>query len=845
MVGLLPFSFRFSASAFNPLAHVVLFLSARQPGSGYNSTPPKHMRAICKPRVLRVIKRGTMSSSNIRLPRNRAGFVVALSAMMLLASVLPLTVASCSTQTARADEPAGYERLRMLTRGATLPAEGVVTQLASAYTGTRTGALAQLLRARIRLEAHDYAGAAALLRSEDFKDDTRVGDYALWLRGDALEKAARRAESRAAFEELARDYPDSLRARDAVIRAAQLLAGDGQASGVPAAVKKLADADDADALLLTARAYEQGGEQSKALAAFRRLYFYAPVSSEKDAEAAAGFARLGSTSAPASADEATTRAERLFKAKRYADAVAAYEDAFGRFPETRTPQTQLRSGVAAFNARRAPETIESLSAVSSSAGETRAEALSYLAQTYARAKQWPQARATLEELRRAFPQSRSTMLALVAAGQAAKDAKNESDALFFDRLAVQQFPGEPEVAGAQFEVAWAAHDAKNFAESARLLIEHLADYAGRNTDNRGKAGYWAARDSERAGNLGEAQTLYEAMLVRYEANWYGYLAKQRLDALRNAGQVRKSPIKTDSGVLARAVENLKPVTTAEETAGPAEAARLLKAEQLSAVAWDEAAHAELDRALETVPASPQLNLAKAQLYRARNDNVQALNTLKRSFPDYSQMEPEELTRDEWDVFYPLAYWDTITQESRARTLDPYTVAGLIRQESVFNPRAVSSANAYGLMQLIPETARITAKRYDVGGEVTTETLLSDPRLNIRLGTSYLREQLDKYGRIEYVAAAYNAGPGRVVAWRASLPLQIDEWAEAIPFKETRGYVQGVVRNMLQYRRLYDEQGRFRPEVGARAVRRDINASATTQQPNENTRPRRVSNEEEE
>src|SRR5213080_1427462 len=127
--------------------------------------------------------------------------------------------------------------------------------------------------------------------------------------------------------------------------------------------------------------------------------------------------------------------------------------------------------------------------------------------------------------------------------------------------------------------------------------------------------------------------------------------------------------------------------------------------------------------------------------------------------------------------------------------------------------------------------------------ITMESLF-EPRLNIQLGTAYLRDQIDKYGRIEYVAAAYNAGPGRVVEWPASLPLQIDEWDEAIPFKETRNYVQGVVRNTLQYRRLYDEQGRFRPEVGTRAPRRDINA--TPAQPQDaNTRPRRVSNEEEE
>jgi soluble lytic murein transglycosylase len=340
--------------------------------------------------------------------------------------------------------------------------------------------------------------------------------------------------------------------------------------------------------------------------------------------------------------------------------------------------------------------------------------------------------------------------------------------------------------------------------------------------------------------VGEAQALYRALLERYEANWYGYLAQQRLDALKNAGQAGERPFKTDRATVERAAENLKPVTVAEETAGPAEAARLTRAEQLSAAGWDEAAHAELDRALEGKQTSPRLNLAKAQLYRARNDNVQALNVLRRSFPDYSQMEPEEMTPEEWDVFYPLAFWDTIRQESAARGLDPYTVAGLIRQESVFNPRAVSHADAYGLMQLLVPTARLSARRAGVSDAITTETLLSNPRMNIQLGTSYLREQLDKYGRIEYVAAAYNAGPGRVVQWRASLPLQMDEWAEAIPFRETRGYVQGVVRNMLQYRRLYDEQGRFRPEVGTRAPRRDITQAA---QPaaNDNTRPRRVSN----
>src|SRR5204862_2355111 len=101
--------------------------------------------------------------------------------------------------------------------------------------------------------------------------------------------------------------------------------------------------------------------------------------------------------------------------------------------------------------------------------------------------------------------------------------------------------------------------------------------------------------------------------------------------------------------------------------------------------------------------------------------------------------------------------------------------------------------------------------------------LYQPAVNIELGTAYMRDQLDKYGRIEYVAVAYNAGPGRVAPWRASLPMEMDEFVEEIPFKETSAYVQGVIRNAAQYRRLYDENGNFKPNVGTRPLRSEIDS----------------------
>src|SRR6185369_14438572 len=593
--------------------------------------------------------------------------------------------ASCLTRPQTLGEQKALDQLRAMTRNDVLPSEDPVAAIENQYPHSKTAALARMLRARIKLNARDFAGAASLLDNKLIAEQTSLADYALFMRAGALEQGGRTTEARAVYQQLMQAYPTSLRAREAALRVADMMMKGTDAAAVPLLLKDFTSTDDAASLLVTAKAYEQSGDPNRALASYRRLYFFAPESTES-AEAATAIARLGSTTSPASVEEAITRADRLYTAKRFGDAVTAYGDAFAKFPATATSENQLRRGTAAYNARKIPEAVAALTTVPTSAAETRAEALFYLAQTYARARQWEQARATADELRRAFPNSNFTPKTFVALGQIAQEAKNTVDALYFMKTAVNNFGSSIEVAQTQFDLAWIAHDGKNFADSSRMLTEHLAYYADKNTDNRGRAGYWAARDSERAGKLAEARALYEAMLARSDANWYGYLAKQRLDVLS-----RTTSAKTfaPDSIVARAVANLKTVTVAPESANTDADTRIIKADELSNVGLDELALKELSKAGENAADSPKINLAIAKIYRSNDDNVRALNTLRRSFPDYSQMKPEEMTREQWDVFYPLAYWDIIVQESRARSLDPYQVAGLIRQETIFTTRARS------------------------------------------------------------------------------------------------------------------------------------------------------------
>src|SRR5262249_39753871 len=150
-----------------------------------------------------------------------------------------------------------------------------------------------------------------------------------------------------------------------------------------------------------------------------------------------------------------------------------YNDAIIRYPTNATAALQTHRGIAAANARKFPEATVALNALPAPAGEARAEAMFSLALAYGRAKQWAQARSVADELHRSFPTSIWSTRAFVRLGQRAEEAKDDVNASYFYRAAVNFYPGAPEVTPAQFYIAWAAHEAKNFNESSRLLTEHV------------------------------------------------------------------------------------------------------------------------------------------------------------------------------------------------------------------------------------------------------------------------------------------------------------------------------------------------------------------------------------
>lgn len=207
------------------------------------------------------------------------------------------------------------------------------------------------------------------------------------------------------------------------------------------------------------------------------------------------------------------------------------------------------------------------------------------------------------------------------------------------------------------------------------------------------------------------------------------------------------------------------------------------------------------------------------LYREAGDMPSSIKAAWRATDKLSKESKKDYTGPAWRSLYPAGYWEAVSRESAKNGLDPFLTLSLIRQESMFDHRAVSSADARGLMQLLPSTGRMTSDELSKGGNGSgrfDDDSLFDPETNIRLGVAHLASLAGKYGgNMIRSIAAYNAGAAAVDKWAGRFgDADDDEFVERIPYSETRGYVKKVLRNAALYRRIYGDGGHDGVKVSA-------------------------------
>ena len=322
--------------------------------------------------------------------------------------------------------------------------------------------------------------------------------------------------------------------------------------------------------------------------------------------------------------------------------------------------------------------------------------------------------------------------------------------------------------------------AKKYVEARAVLLSLAADF--QKSQLVPQALYWAARAAQLQGAPADAGAgadviaEYRAVVNGFAGTFYGLLASERLQELSVEAPLpfavapRVLPVKRPPGL---------------------ELAALLARTGL----FRDAAQ-EVNRAVSTMPAADALKWGHA--LQALGD-FGAAHTLAARYlwgAVYTQRTPEALA-----LMYPRAFRSSVEAWAEKSGIEPALAWAIMRRESAFSPEVTSSADARGLMQLIPPTARSIALELKLPPADDAE--LYSPEWNIRLGTWYLRALTTRLHHPTLVAAAYNGGPSSVVRWakeRGELPL--DQWVEEIPFKETRGYVKQVTSDLFIYRQLY-------------------------------------------
>jgi soluble lytic murein transglycosylase len=528
---------------------------------------------------------------------------------------------------------------------------------------------------------------------------------------------------------------------------------------------------------------EEQNQTADAVQIFKGLLLAYPLTTE----AAIARAKLTSLGAETSltSDELRSLADAYYKGGRYEEASEQYRALALKF----TLDAQTRAGFAVAAAgcdlKLKRLTTAQAEALPDTPDENGARRL-YLLMEMARSRNdLDEQTRIVARMESDFPQSKWLAEALFSSGNLYMLRKDYPRAVNYYSYLAAHFPGSKNASAAHWRASWLEYRQGLYNEAERMFDEQIHSFPG--TAETVSAIYWRGRLYETQDHKpAEAAANYRTIVRVYQHFFYAQMARQRLAAL---GTTEPAPTPDLDGIEPPALPNL-----AESF--PEDSPHLAKARLLANAGLND----YIPREIAADPDSASWSaLAEAQIYASYGEAYRALRALKRALPGAATASIGSIPLAYWRILFPEPYWTTIKVESAKNNLDPYLVASLIRQESEFNPSVISYANAYGLMQLLPSVGKSLAREEGISHFETFHLL--DPETNIRLGTRYLREMLDKFGGVqEYALAAYNAGDSRVTDWQAAGPYNgIDEFVESIPFSQTREYVQAILRNIEIYR----------------------------------------------
>ena len=685
--------------------------------------------------------------------------------------------------------PAARDVVLQPTSHPRLPGELSQLWLVPASRGAaRTAALNEFATG-VKLEVDSNFARALPIFMQPAVRQGALGHYAEYYQGLAELRLGRAADARQTFQTLAAKNPVGYLLEAAALREAECdetLNDLGAAMRVYEKLSKTKSTAPDDVLMRFGRAARAIGNTDKATEAYSRLVYEFPFS---DLAPLAGGELESLPIAPIAPGSnrfrlELGRAERLFGAKRYAQARPAFEGLRQAARDDDREIVQLRLAECDYFLKRARNARDGVRPYLDK-GSRQGEALFFYAIATRDLGGHDEYLRVVRRIVAEFPEQSWAEEALnnLATHYILQSDDDSAERTF--REIYEKFPAGHYAERAAWKIGWWAYRNASYAETVRVFEGAAATFP--RSDYRPPWLYWSGRAHEALRETALAEARLALVETDYRNSYYGRLASKRLDGAR----IQNSEFRIQNSDEAGAAMALP-------------ANELVVRALLGLDLYDQALD-ELHYAQKVWGDSPAIQATIGWIHYRRGELRTGINVMKRAYPQYLAAGGEKLPSELLKVLFPIDYWPLIKRYSNEHQLDPYVVAALIAQESTFTADVKSAANAYGLMQLLPSTGRQYAKR--LGLPRFSLSLLTTAEANIKMGTAYFADLVKQFGGLHFALATYNAGPSRIARWIAAKPgLERDEFIDDIPFPETQNYVKRILGTAEDYRHLYGPDG---------------------------------------
>lgn len=377
-----------------------------------------------------------------------------------------------------------------------------------------------------------------------------------------------------------------------------------------------------------------------------------------------------------------------------------------------------------------------------------------------------------------FPGSNYHSKTLLYLGSYNEDKKNNALAKKRYKQILKYTKSNKYIAEARWKLGWLAYKDKNYKDAYKQFS--LEDMSGLEEEMADKLIYWAGRSAESISGNADALDLYLSLTGKTKKSFYSYAARYRLEEMNF---LEDSSLKNRHKSTACSDYSLSGIKNIRDL--------------IDMTLFDYAAEEirALSKGYNDDPCALKLF---SQLSREAGDYHLANKMIHRYIKKMHLEGQYDTDPSLLEHIFPPSLVKAVKKNGLYGNADIYLVAAIIKEESAFDPDAHSPAGAIGLMQLMPETARLISRKLKIPYSYKS---LKEPATNVRMGSSYLSQLERRFkGDLILSVAGYNAGPTAVARWAKEMPKAFDERIESIPYSETRYYTQRVLRSYAEFAR---------------------------------------------